>query len=243
MTNKIEIIPAIDLIEGKCVRLTQGDYSQKKVYFDNPVDTARMFEENGLKRLHLVDLDGVQAKKIVNYRILEKIASKTKLIIDFGGGIKTDEDVDIAFNSGAAMITVGSIAVKDKELCLRWLEKYSAKKIILGADVKDEKVAISGWKEVSEIELLPFIETYMKSGINKVICTDIAKDGMMKGASNDLYKKILDKFSDLFLIASGGVTTIDDLEKLVEINVSGAIIGKAIYEGTIKLKDLQPYIN
>ena len=234
----LDIIPAIDIIYGKCVRLSKGDYNQKKVYNENPLEVAKEFESYGIKRLHLVDLDGAKAKHIVNYKVLEIIASHTNLIIDFGGGLKTDEDLHIAFESGANMVTGGSIAVKDENTFLGWIEKFGSDKIILGADVNDEKIAVSGWQENTDISLYPFIEKYVQKGINKVICTDIAKDGMLKGTSVDLYKKILNQFPTLYLVASGGVSCMRDLYDLEEAKVPAAIVGKAIYEGKIKLSEL-----
>ena len=239
----IEIIPAIDIIEGKCVRLSKGDYDSKKVYNENPVEVAKEFEANGIRRLHVVDLDGAKSHHIVNYRILEKIASQTSLIIDFGGGIKSDEDLDIAFSSGAQMITGGSIAVKEPELFSEWISKYGSDKIILGADVKDKKIAVGGWKEGTDVELMPFLDQYIKKGIKKVICTDIECDGMLQGPSTDLYKEILKEFPSLYLIASGGVSCIDDIIKLEEAKVPAVIFGKALYEGKIQLKDLKIFIS
>lgn len=238
----IEIIPAIDIIEGKCVRLSKGDYDSKKVYNENPVEVAKEFEANGIRRLHVVDLDGAKSHHIVNYRILEKIATQTSLVIDFGGGIKSDEDLDIAFSSGAQMITGGSIAVKEPELFSEWISKYGSDKIILGADVKDKKIAVGGWKEGTDVELMPFLDQYIKKGIKKVICTDIECDGMLQGPSTDLYKEILAEFPSLYLIASGGVSCIDDIIKLEEAKVPAVIFGKALYEGKIQLKDLKIFI-
>jgi len=237
----IDIIPAIDIIEGKCVRLSQGDYNQKKVYNENPLEVARMFEDAGITRLHLVDLDGAKAGNIVNYKVLETIASKTNLVIDFGGGLKSNEDLRIAFESGAQMITGGSIAVKNKEVFTGWIETYGAEKIILGADVKDEKIAVGGWIETSDLELIPFIQDYTQKGITKVICTDISKDGMLQGPAVDLYKKVLGEFPELYLVASGGVSGIDDIDRLIEAKVPAVITGKAIYEGKIDLKQLEKY--
>jgi phosphoribosylformimino-5-aminoimidazole carboxamide ribotide isomerase len=237
----IEIIPAIDIIDGKCVRLSQGDYTQKTVYNENPLEVAKMFEEAGIKRLHLVDLDGAKAHHIVNYGVLESIVLNTSLIVDFGGGLKTDEDVRIAFENGASMVTGGSIAVKDPDAFCKWLKYHGADRIILGADVKNEKLAISGWTEVTNQELLPFIGKYKRKGLNKVICTDIAKDGMLQGPSVPLYRKILGQYPDLYLIASGGVSSIEDIEELEKANVPAVIFGKAIYEGKIKLNDLKRF--
>lgn len=237
----IDIIPAIDIIDGKCVRLSQGDYDQKTVYNENPLEVAKMFEEHGIKRLHLVDLDGAKASRIINYKVLETIASKTNLVIDFGGGLKTNEDLKIAFESGAQMITGGSIAVKNQEVFSGWIEKYGSEKIILGADVKNEMIAVSGWLETSNLELVPFIKDYTDKGITKVICTDISKDGMLQGTSVDLYKKVLAEFPDLYLVASGGLSSMNDIDKLVEAKVPAVITGKAIYEGKIDLKQLEKY--
>jgi len=237
----IEIIPAIDLIDGKCVRLSQGDYNQKTVYNENPLEVAKMFEDAGIKRLHLVDLDGAKANHIVNYKVLELIASKTELVIDFGGGLKSDNDVKIAFESGASMITGGSIAVKNPDIFNSWLQLYGNEKVILGADVKNEKIAVSGWLETSDTDLIPFINDYKQKGIKKVICTDISKDGMLQGTSTKLYQKILTVLPDIYLIASGGLSSIADIESLIEINVPAVITGKAIYEGRITLKELSKY--
>jgi len=234
----MQIIPAIDIIDGKCVRLTHGDYAQKKVYNENPLEVAKEFEGAGIQRLHLVDLDGAKAKHIVNWKVLERIASATNLIVDFGGGIKTDKDAEIAFNSGASQITGGSIAVKNPAIFEGWLSKYGSDKIILGADCKNEQIAISGWQETTSLNLMDFLEGYIAKGVQYVICTDIAKDGALQGTSVDLYKKIRTKFPDLKLIASGGVTDMTDVEALTEIGCYGAIIGKAIYEGRISLKEL-----
>ncbi|MBR5695942.1 MAG: 1-(5-phosphoribosyl)-5-[Paludibacteraceae bacterium] len=238
----IEIIPAIDIIDAKCVRLSQGDYDQKKVYNENPLEVAKMFEDAGIKRLHLVDLDGAKAQHIVNYRVLEKIASQTSLTIDFGGGLKSDEDLRIAFESGAKMITGGSIAVKKPDVFSSWIEKFGSERIILGADVKNEKIAVSGWIETTDADLLPFVEKFKAKGVDKVICTDISKDGMLQGPSIELYKKILVEFPDLYLIASGGVSSMADIEALQEANVPAVITGKAIYEGRITMDELTRFI-
>lgn len=235
----IEIIPAIDIIEGKCVRLSQGDYNQKKVYNTNPLEVAKSFEDAGIKRLHLVDLDGAKASHIVNWKVLETIATKTNLVIDFGGGLKTDEDLRVAFESGAEMITGGSIAVKDKAVFLSWIDKFGAEKIILGADVKDNKIAVSGWKEDSGLEITDFIGEYVSKGITKVISTDISKDGMMEGPSFELYDNLQSQFADLYVIASGGVSNMDDILKLQDNNVPAVITGKAIYEGAITLEQIK----
>ena len=234
----MRIIPAIDIIEGKCVRLSKGDYYTKKVYNDNPLEIAKAFEDYGIQYLHLVDLDGAKSKHIVNYRILQTIASKTNLKIDFGGGLKSDEDLRIAFECGANQITGGSIAANQPEVFLKWLETYGSEKIILGADAKNRKIATNGWLEESDLDVVDLIKDYEYKGIEYVICTDIAKDGMMQGTSNDLYKEILSK-SNVKLIASGGVSSIEDLEILKKIGCEGAIVGKAIYEGNIQLKELQ----
>lgn len=238
----ITIIPAIDLIEAKCVRLSQGDYNQKTVYYENPLEVAKMFEEAGITRLHLVDLDGAKAKHIVNYKVLETISSKTNLVIDFGGGLKSDEDLRIAFECGAQMVTGGSIAVKDRETFLYWIEKYGPEKIILGADAKDKMIAVSGWQEVSELPILDFIESYTSKGIRKVISTDIARDGMLNGPSIDLYKEIMKQFPKLELIASGGIATMKDIYELDEMGIPGVITGKAIYENRISLAEISWFI-
>lgn len=237
----MRIIPAIDIINGKCVRLTKGDYNTEIVYNENPLEVAKMFEDAGIRYLHLVDLDGARSNKICNYRILEQIATKTRLVIDFGGGIKSDEDILIAFNSGASQITGGSIAVKDPGLFLSWLGLYTSKRIILGADAKDEKVQTNGWMEASKQELLPFIKSFFQQGIEYVITTDIARDGMLNGPSLDLYKKILEKLPEIKLIASGGISSMIDVLAVEKTGCEGAIIGKAIYENRITLKDLEQF--
>jgi len=237
----MRIIPAIDIINGKCVRLTKGDYNTEIVYNENPLEVAKMFEDAGIRYLHLVDLDGARSNKICNYRILEQIATKTKLIIDFGGGIKSDEDILIAFNSGASQITGGSIAVKDPGLFMSWLSLYSSKRIILGADAKDEKVQTNGWMEESRLELVPFIENFFRQGIEYVITTDIARDGMLNGPSLILYEKILEKLPEIKLIASGGISSMKDVLAVQKTGCEGAIIGKAIYENRITLKDLEQF--
>ncbi|MGB5821372.1 MAG: 1-(5-phosphoribosyl)-5-[(5-phosphoribosylamino)methylideneamino] imidazole-4-carboxamide isomerase [Saonia sp.] len=255
----MRIIPAIDIIDGKCVRLSKGDYDTKKIYNENPLEVAKQFEAHGIENLHLVDLDGAKSKHIVNHNILEQIASHTNLKIDFGGGLKTDEDLHIAFESGAHQITGGSIAVKDKETFKGWLRKYGADKIILGADAHNEKVAISGWLEASNEDVIPFIKAYQAKGIVYVICTDISKDGMLEGPSFDLYKKILKQTSvietsvgpsgvedqsviGIKLIASGGISSFDELPRLMEMGCEGVIIGKAIYENKISLKQLEQFM-
>ena len=234
----IEIIPAIDIIDGKCVRLNQGDYEQKKVYSESPLEVAKQFEDVGVRRLHLVDLDGAKAKHIVNWKVLEEIAAKTQLVIDFGGGLKSDEDLRIAFDSGAAMVTGGSVAVKDKDTFLSWVGKFGPDKIILGADVKDKKIAVAGWKETTSIDIFSFIDEFKHQGITKVISTDISKDGMLQGPSFDLYDELLEAFPGLYLIASGGVSSFSDIQRLEEHRVPAVITGKAIYEGKIKLADI-----
>ena len=238
----IEIIPAIDLIDGKCVRLSQGDYGKKTVYNDNPLEVAKMFADAGIRRLHLVDLDGAKAQHIVNHKVLERIATGTDLIIDFGGGLKSDDDLRIAFECGAQMVTGGSIAVKNPDVFVSWIERYGGEKIILGADVKDEKVAVSGWTENTDIELIPFIKDYRKKGISNIICTDISRDGMLQGPAVELYKKMLAEQNDIYLIASGGVSSIQDIEQLEEANIPAVITGKAIYEGRIKLSELKRFL-
>jgi phosphoribosylformimino-5-aminoimidazole carboxamide ribotide isomerase len=238
----IEIIPAIDIINGQCVRLTQGDYEQEKVYNTNPVEVAKSFEDAGIQRLHLVDLDGAKAKHIVNINVLENVAKATNLTIDFGGGIKSDKDIKIAFYAGASQITAGSIAVANPNLVKRWMEEYGASKIILGADVKGLKIAVNGWQKESAEELFPFLESYLAKGIEYCICTDVAKDGLLQGSSIELYESILERFPKLKLIASGGVTSIEEVQKLNGIGCHGVIIGKAIYEGKITLKELKKLI-
>jgi len=239
----MDIIPAIDLIDGKCVRLSQGDYDRKTTYNENPLEVAKAFEDHGIRRLHLVDLDGAKAHHIVNHRVLENISTHTSLIIDFGGGLKTDEDLRIAFECGAQMITGGSIAVKSPDVFESWITQFGAEKIILGADVKEEKIAVTGWTEETELFLLPFLENYINKGIQRVICTDISKDGMLQGPSTELYKKILTSFPDLYLVASGGVSSLADLEALAEAGLPAVIFGKAIYEGRIALKDLSRFLS
>ena len=238
----IEIIPAIDLIDGKCVRLSQGDYAQKTVYNENPLEVAKMFADAGIRRLHLVDLDGAKAHHIVNHKVLERITSGTDLVVDFGGGLKSDDDLRIAFECGASMVTGGSIAVKNPDVFSSWISKFGTEKIILGADVKNEKIAVGGWLETTELELLPFIKEYIRQGINKIICTDISKDGMLQGPALELYKKMLAAQPDMYLIASGGVSSIRDIELLHEAAVPAVITGKAIYEGRITLKELSRFI-
>ncbi len=234
----IQVIPAIDIIGGKCVRLMQGDYNQKTEYNAFPVDVALAFEDAGLTRLHLVDLDGAREKRVVNYRVLEDIASKTRLHIDFGGGIQSNKDVEIAFDCGAAQITGGSVAIKDPDLFDNWLRQYGPEKIILGADAKQEKIAVSGWQETTEVWVYDFLESYLQKGIHYTISTDVAKDGLLQGPSFDLYKEIRSRFPALNLIASGGISHMDDIHKLNEMGIYGVIVGKAIYEGRIKPSEL-----
>lgn len=239
----MRIIPAIDIIDGKCVRLSKGDYTTKKIYNENPLEVAKEFEDSGITYLHLVDLDGAKASQIINYKVLEQIASKTNLKIDFGGGLKSDNDLRIAFESGANQITGGSIAVKNSSLFKQWLKNYGCDKIILGADAHNGKIAISGWLEESDQEVVSFIKAYQKEGVEYVISTDIAKDGMLEGPSFELYASILkESSSDLKLIASGGISTFDELPQLAELGCEGVIIGKAIYENRISLKQLENFI-
>ncbi|WP_203295701.1 1-(5-phosphoribosyl)-5-[(5-phosphoribosylamino)methylideneamino]imidazole-4-carboxamide isomerase [Luteirhabdus pelagi] len=242
----MRLIPAIDIIEGKCVRLTKGDYSTQKIYNENPLEVAKQFEGHGIDHLHLVDLDGAKSKHIVNYKVLEQIASKTSLQIDFGGGLKSDTDVQIAFENGAQQITGGSIAVTEPETFLGWLQRYGAEKIILGADVRNGTIATHGWKETSDKKLIPFLQQYVAKGIRYCICTDISKDGMLEGPAIDLYGHILSEMKreekTLNLIASGGVSSLQDLSELAEIGCEGAILGKAVYENRISLSELETFI-
>ncbi|MBQ9260556.1 MAG: 1-(5-phosphoribosyl)-5-[Prevotella sp.] len=234
----IELIPAIDIIGGQCVRLTKGDYDQKTVYRDSPAEVAKEFEDLGFKRLHVVDLDGAKSKHIVNDAVLKSITTATNLIVDFGGGIKTDEDIEKAFASGASMVTVGSIAVTHPELFMGWLEKYGAERMILGADVRHGKISINGWKEDSEEDLLPFLKKYIDAGVRNVLCTEISKDGTLSGPAIDLYKEIMAAYPELHLIASGGVSSIDDIKSLDKAGIPSVVFGKAIYEGKINLNEL-----
>jgi phosphoribosylformimino-5-aminoimidazole carboxamide ribotide isomerase len=237
----IEIIPAIDMIDGKCVRLTQGDYGKKTIYNEDPLEVALEFEDAGLKRLHLVDLDGAKAKKVINWKVLEKIATKTRLHIDFGGGVQSDDDLRTVFESGAKQVTGGSVAVKQPEIFQNWLSVYGGEKIILGADAKNEKIAVSGWEEGTQIWVYDFVEEYVEKGVKYTISTDVAKDGLLQGPSFDLYKNLQDKCPDLRIIASGGISGMKDVEKLAEMNIYGVIIGKAIYENRISLAELQRF--
>ena len=240
---KIELIPAIDIIEGQCVRLTKGDYDQKAVYRDSPAEVAREFESFGFKRLHVVDLDGAKSKHIVNDAVLNAITSNTSLTVDFGGGIKTDGDIEKAFASGAAMVTVGSIAVTQPELFMGWLEKYGSERMILGADVRHGMISINGWKEDSSEELLPFLKKYVEAGVKNVLCTEISKDGTLAGPAIDLYKKVMDAYPQLHLIASGGVSSKEDILALDKAGIPAVVFGKAIYEGKINLKELWDWQN
>lgn len=239
----IQVIPAIDIIDGKCVRLTQGDYAQKTIYNENPLEVAKEFEAIGIKRLHLVDLDGAKKGEVVNLKVLENIASETKLIIDFGGGIKNDDSIQKVFNAGATLATIGSLAVKQPEVLFGWVKKYGANKIMLGADVKDENIAIGGWLQSTDINVIDFIKINFFEGITNIFCTDISKDGLLQGPSLELYKKIMTEMPDLKLIASGGVSEMKDVFELDKIGCGGVIIGKAIYEGRITIDELKNYIN
>jgi phosphoribosylformimino-5-aminoimidazole carboxamide ribotide isomerase len=239
----MEIIPAIDIIEGKCVRLTEGDYARMTVYNEDPLEVAMQFENAGLKRLHLVDLDGARMGAVRNWKVLERIAGKTGLVIDFGGGIKTEEDVRIVFNSGSAMATVGSIAVKNEPELLRWFTLFPKNRFLIGADVRDEKITVAGWTVTTEINVIDFIEKYIGYGISQFFCTDVSKDGKLEGTALELYKRIATKFVTLHLIASGGVSTMEDLEKLQSVGCTGVIIGKAIYENRIKLSELKKWVH
>ena len=238
----IELIPAIDIINGQCVRLTKGDYDQKTVY-GSPLDMAQEFERIGYQRLHVVDLDGAKSRYIVNSDVLDNITKETKLTVDFGGGIKTDEDIEIAFNHGASMVTIGSIAVTEPDRFLGWLEKYGAERIILGADVRNGRISINGWKEDSTEDLLPFLKKYIDAGVKNVLCTEISKDGTLAGPAIDLYKKVMETYPQLHLIASGGVSSIDDIKALDAAGIPAVVFGKAIYEGKINLQELWDWQN
>ena len=237
----IELIPAIDIIDGKCVRLSQGDYDRVKEYSASPADVAREMQDHGITRLHVVDLDGAKSKHVVNWRTLEQIANATNLVIDFGGGVKTDDDLRIVFDCGAQMVTGGSIAVKEPETFERWLVKYGADRIILGADVKEGKIAVNGWQEGSDSELMSFLKHYTGLGVQKVICTEISRDGMLQGPAISLYQDILAQFPEMHLIASGGVSSMSDIEMLAEAKVPGVIFGKALYEGKITFKEIEKF--
>ena len=234
----IELIPAIDIIDGQCVRLTKGNYDQKTVYRDSPAEVASEFEALGFKRLHMVDLDGAKSRHIVNSQVLHRVTTETQLIVDFGGGIKTDEDIEKAFDAGASMVTIGSIAVTQPERFMDWLDKYGAEKMILGADVRLGKISINGWKEDSSEDLLPFLKKYVDAGVRNVLCTEISRDGTLTGPAIDLYRQIMNTYPDLHLIASGGVSSMDDIIALDEAGVPAVVFGKAIYEGKINLKEL-----
>ena len=238
----IELIPAIDIIDGKCVRLSQGDYDTKKIYNENPLEVAKEFEANGIQRLHVVDLDGAKSSHVVNYKALDAIAGHTSLTIDFGGGIKTDEDLVIAFENGAHMVTLGSVAVKKPELFKKWLHQYGAEKIILGADVKDNRISVSGWMEEGPQELMPFLTNYTQEGVSKVLCTDISRDGMLQGPSIELYKQVMQRFPTMHLIASGGVSGVDDIIRLDDAGIPAVVFGKALYEGRITMKDIKRFM-
>ncbi|MBT0812952.1 1-(5-phosphoribosyl)-5-[(5-phosphoribosylamino)methylideneamino]imidazole-4-carboxamide isomerase [Litoribacter ruber] len=237
----MEIIPAIDIIGGKCVRLTQGDYSQQKTYHDSPLEMAKRFEQAGVKRLHLVDLDGAKQKQIVNKQVLEDIAQNTSLKVDFGGGVQSDEDIALAFRLGASQVTGGSVAIRKPDLFDRWIREYGTEKIILGADAKNRKIAIGGWEESTELDVVEFISSYMKKGLRYVICTDVAKDGLLQGPSLELYEEIMEEVPGVKLIASGGVSSMKDLEDLEKVGVYGAIVGKAYYEGKVTLEELAAF--
>ena len=234
----IEIIPAIDMIDGKCVRLTKGDYSQKRVYADNPLEVAKRFEAKGIKRLHLVDLDGAKSKHVVNDNVLRDICRETSLIVDFGGGIKTEEDLEKVFDAGASMATAGSIAATDRETVYGWIDRYGADRLILGADVHDKKISINGWQEDCDINLMPFLEDYLGRGIRNVLCTDISKDGMLQGPNIELYRSIMQAFPDCHLIASGGISCNEDIKALDEAGIPAVVFGKAFYEGKIEIDRL-----
>ncbi len=236
--NSIELIPAIDIIDGQCVRLTKGDYDQKTFYRDSPAEVAKEFELLGFKRLHVVDLDGAKSKHIVNSLVLRRITMETNLIVDFGGGIKTDEDIEQAFEAGASMVTVGSIAVTQPDLFLGWLDKYGADRMILGADVRNGKISINGWKEDSTEDLLPFLKKYVDAGVRNVLCTEISKDGTLSGPATRLYMEVMAAYPTLHLIASGGVSSKEDIEALDAAGIPAVVFGKAIYEGRIDLREL-----
>ena len=239
----IELIPAIDIINGQCVRLTKGDYNQKTVYRDSPAEVAKEFEAIGFRRLHVVDLDGAKSKHIVNDAVLTAITTETNLVVDFGGGIKTDEDIEKAFAAGAAMVTVGSIAVTQPDLFMGWLEKYGPERMILGADVRHGKISINGWKEDSTEDLLPFLRKYIEAGVRNVLCTEISKDGTLSGPAVDLYSEVMNTYPDLHLIASGGVSSLDDIKALDAAGIPAVVFGKAIYEGRINLHELISSLN
>lgn len=238
----IELIPAIDIIDGKCVRLTKGDYTTTKVYNEDPLEVALEIEAHGLQRLHVVDLDGAKSKHVVNYRTLDRIANHTSLTIDFGGGIKSDEDLTIAFENGAQMVTVGSVASQKPELFLKWMEQYGGERMILGADTRDGLISVNGWQEESTQELLPYLDEYIKHGVKNVLCTDIHKDGMLQGPSVALYQEIMAACPTLHLIASGGVSSLEDIRQLNEAGIPAVVFGKALYEGRFTLKQLSEFV-
>ena len=238
----IELIPAIDIIDGQCVRLTKGDYDQKTIY-GSPLEMAQEFERIGYKRLHMVDLDGAKSKHIVNSEVLSRVTTETQLTVDFGGGIKTDEDIEQAFQSGAQMVTIGSIAVTEPERFMGWLKKYGAERLILGADVRNGKISINGWKEDSEEDLLPFLQKYIEAGVKNVLCTEISKDGTLQGPAIALYQQVMTAYPQLHLIASGGVSCIDDIKALDKAGIPAVVFGKAIYEGKINMKELWDWQN
>lgn len=240
--KKIELIPAIDIIDGKCVRLTKGEYSSQKTYNQNPLDIAKQLEDIGVKRLHMVDLDGAKSKHIVNHKTLEAVASSTSLIIDFGGGIKSDADIHTAFEAGASMVTIGSIASTSPDIFLGWLNEYGAERIILGADVRNGKISINGWKEDGKYELFDFLDNYISKGISNVLCTEISRDGMLGGPATELYKKIMNRYPDINLIASGGVSGMRDIEGLSESGIPSVVFGKALYEGKIKMSNIEKWL-
>jgi phosphoribosylformimino-5-aminoimidazole carboxamide ribotide isomerase len=236
------IIPAMDIIDGQCVRLTKGDFGTKKVYDNNPVSVAKRFEDSGVKRLHMVDLDGARVKRVVNHRVLEAVAGNTDLEIDFGGGVQSDVDIQLVFNSGAQQVTAGSVSVKDPQLVQSWLDTYGSEKIILGADVKNKMIAISGWQEATNLKLDDYLSEHLDQGFKYVICTDISRDGVLNGPAVALYRELKNKYKSIYLIASGGVGDFDDLSRLADVGVNGVIIGKALYEGRIKLEELKPFL-
>lgn len=236
--KQIELIPAIDIIDGKCVRLTKGDYAQKKIYGDDPVAVAKEFERTGFKRLHIVDLDGAKSRHVVNVDVLQRIASETRLVIDFGGGIKSHEDIETAFKHGASLVTIGSVAVTHPDLFVEWMETYGAERIVLGADVRNRKVSINGWKEDSDYDLLRFLQFYVEHGIRNVLCTEISRDGTLSGPAIELYREIMAAYPTLHLIASGGVSSNEDIRQLDNAGIPAVVFGKAFYEGKINVEEL-----
>lgn len=242
MMKKIELIPAIDIIEGKCVRLTKGEYSSQKTYSENPLEIAKQLEDIGVKRLHMVDLDGAKSKHIVNHKVLETIANSTSLKIDFGGGIKSDADIHTAFDSGASLVTIGSVASTSPELFLSWIDKYGTDKIILGADVRNGMISINGWKEDSQYSLFDFLDKYIEAGIINILCTEISRDGMLEGPATDLYKEIMQRYPNINLIASGGISCIKDIEVLDDNGIPSVVFGKAMYEERISMADIRNWL-